>query len=400
MKYVSKARATRTGILFVNAPTLAPLGADTWIHIQIIRHLDRTRFDPVAACVTGTPDRPTPCYAALRAVSDVDVVPIDFGPELSTSRSRGRLRTIIETLPALPSFVRLARLVRRRRIAVIHTSDRPRDAALCVLLAKVTRARCIVHVHVGYGEWMSRILKWSLRRADALVAVSSFVAQTLVDSGHPPERIHVVLNAVDTARWTPGNGRDETRLEFGIGADTPVVLTVCRLFDAKGPRQLIEALPVLRAHFPDVRLLVVGGEMQPGFQKKLEDLARSCGLDENVVFTGRRRDVPRLMAAADVYAMPSQWEPFGLVFAEAMAMRLPVVALDNGGTPEVVAHGVTGLLSPLGDQQALVDNLSALLADPERRAYMGERGRARVLDRFPLDRMARDVERVYAELTA
>jgi glycosyltransferase involved in cell wall biosynthesis len=392
--------ARRMGILFVNGPTMPPLGADTWIHTQIIRHVDRTRFEPIAACVTGTQDSPTPCYEAIRAVTNLDVVPIDFGPELYAARDRSRLRTIVDTLPVLPSFVRLARVVRRRRVAIIHTSDRPRDAALCVLLAKITRTRCIVHVHVGYGEWMSRILKWSLRRADALVAVSSFVAQTLVDSGHRPERIHVVLNAIDTGRWNPGTGRDEIRREFGIGADAPVVLTVCRLFEAKGARQLIEALPAIRAHHPDVRLLIVGSEMQHGFKKELEDLARDLGLGDNVTFTGQRRDVPELMAAADVYAMPSQWEPFGLVFAEAMAMRLPVIALDNGGTPEVVTHGVTGLLSPLGDQQALASNLCTLLCDPERRAAMGDRGRARVVDHFPLTRMARDIEHVYTALAA
>ena len=81
-------------------------------------------------------------------------------------------------------------------------------------------------------------------------------------------------------------------------------------------------------------------------------------------------------------------------------MRLPVVALDNGGTPEVVAHGVTGLLSSMGDQKALTANLSALLADPARRACMGENGRAVVLARFNLARMAHDVEHVYEELTA
>jgi glycosyltransferase involved in cell wall biosynthesis len=397
---MGKAPGCRTGILFVNAPTLSPLGADTWIHAQIIRHVDRSRFDTIAACVTGPPDQPTPCYEALRTVSDLEVVPIDFGPELSASTGRGRLRTIIDTLPALTSFVRLARVVRRRRIDLIHTSDRPRDAALCVLLAKVTRARCIVHVHVGYGDWMSPLLKWSLRRADALIAISEFVATTLVDSGHRPERIHVVLNAIDTERWTPGSGREEVRHEFGIGPDAPIVLTVCRLFEEKGPRQLIEAMPAIRAEHPDARLLVVGSEMQRGYRGELEDLARDLGLNGNVIFTGQRRDVPQLMAAADVYAMPSHWEPFGLVFAEAMAMQLPVVALDSGGAPEVIANGVTGLLSPLGDQEALTANLSALLADPARRARMGERGRALVLDRFGLARMARDVERVYAELTA
>jgi glycosyltransferase involved in cell wall biosynthesis len=290
--------------------------------------------------------------------------------------------------------------VRRRRIAIIHTSDRPRDAAFCVLLARATRTRCIVHVHVGYGDWMSRMLKWSLRRADALVAVSAFVAETLVESGHDRARVHVALNSIDIDRWTPGVGRDDIRREFGIGRDAPVVVVVCRLFEGKGVRELVQAVPAMRDKCPDVRLVVVGREMQYGLLRQLEDLAASLGVDTNVMFVGQRSDVPRLMAAADIYAMPSQWEPFGLVFAEAMAMRLPVVALDNGGTPEVVEHGVTGLLSPLGDGDALVANLLALLTDPARRTDMGERGRARVLEHFGLARMACDVERVYDQLVA
>ncbi len=102
-----------------------------------------------------------------------------------------------------------------------------------------------------------------------------------------------------------------------------------------------------------------------------------------------------LMAAADVFAMPSVGEPFGLVYAEAMAMELPVVALDSGGTPEVVQHGTTGLLSAPGNLDALADNLSRLLADPDRRHRMGMNGRHRVETEFTSARMAADVAHVY-----
>jgi glycosyltransferase involved in cell wall biosynthesis len=393
---VNERQAQRTGVLFLNAPTLPPLGADTWVHIQIVRRLDRARFAPVVACAVGTPERPTRCYAALRAVSDVEVVPIDLGPELSAGRSR--LRTLVATLPALRSGARLVRLVRRRSIAFVHTSDRPRDAALAVVLGRLTRAHVVVHVHVGWGEWMNGLLKWSLRKADTLVAISEFVATTLVESGHDPARIRVVLNGIDTDRWVPGTGRDRIRDGLGIGPDAPVLLSVCRLFEGKGVRQLIEAMPALRDEYPDVRLLIVGGEMQPGFKAELESLVDRLGLGANVSFTGVRSDVDELMAACDVYVMPSQWEPFGLVFAEAMAMERPVVALDNGGTPEVVDHEVTGLLSPLGDHEALVTNLKTLLADPDRRREMGRRGRQVVLERFTLQRLADDVGDVYDQL--
>jgi glycosyltransferase involved in cell wall biosynthesis len=106
------------------------------------------------------------------------------------------------------------------------------------------------------------------------------------------------------------------------------------------------------------------------------------------------------MAAADLFAMPSLGEPFGLVYLEAMAMGLPVVALDSGGTPEVVEHGVTGLLSQPGDASQLTTNLLTLLADPERRKNMGDAGRRRVEAYFATPRMAADTSAVYQRLTS
>ena len=106
-----------------------------------------------------------------------------------------------------------------------------------------------------------------------------------------------------------------------------------------------------------------------------------------------------MMAAADIFAMPSLGEPFGLVFLEAMAMQLPVVALDSGGAPEVVDDGVTGLLVEPGDTDGLTRRLLALLEDPERRQQMGAAGRQRVEALFTTPRMAADTATVYRRLT-
>ena len=176
-----------------------------------------------------------------------------------------------------------------------------------------------------------------------------------------------------------------------------MLITVCRLFGAKGPEELIRALAIVHREQPDARLVVVGddGPMQGAYLRHLVNLVHEVGLDDHVVFTGRRTDVARLLAAADVYAMPSFDEPFGLVYLEAMAMALPVVALDNGGTPEVVEHGRSGLLSAPGDIEALAANVATLLREPELRERMGRYGRRRVEERFTIERMARDTAAVY-----
>ena len=136
------------------------------------------------------------------------------------------------------------------------------------------------------------------------------------------------------------------------------------------------------------------------YREELAELAHELDVAENVVFTGRRSDVARLMAAADIYAMPSLGDPMALVFLEAMAMRLPVVALDSGGAPEVIQHGTTGLLSEPGDIGGLTENLLALVRDPARREAMGAKGRRRVEACFTAPRMASDTAELYRSLVS
>jgi glycosyltransferase involved in cell wall biosynthesis len=158
----------------------------------------------------------------------------------------------------------------------------------------------------------------------------------------------------------------------------------------------------IRPEFPNLRLLIIGRDdlqaMRESFTAELKTLAAELGVTDNVIFTGQRSDMPTLIAASDVFALPSDLEPFGLVFAEAMAMKKPVVALANGGTLEVVDHGKSGLLSPAGDIPALADNLRRLLRDPALRAQMGEYGRQQVEARFTAERLGSDMARVYESL--
>ena len=123
------------------------------------------------------------------------------------------------------------------------------------------------------------------------------------------------------------------------------MLSVCRLLPQKGPEMLIRACAALRPQLPGLRLVIAGVEVDRSYRAVLASAIDELDVADMVTLAGWRDDVPRLMAAADIYAMPSTMEPFGLVFCEAMAMGLPVVALDDGGTPEVVVDGETGLLS-------------------------------------------------------
>jgi glycosyltransferase involved in cell wall biosynthesis len=369
------------------------------VHGDILQQLDRSRFKAYAACPVDR-SNPTPTLQLLDEIPDLEICPIDLGREVSGQCGWARLRNIASAVRAIAGLARLTSLIWRQGIAVVHSTDRPRDAFTCVLLSRITPARSLVHLHVAYAGWMSRMRKWSLKHADAVVTVSDFVKQTLVDSGHDPDKIYSVRNGIDVGGLARADRSGPLREELGIPAAAPVILTVCRLFPGKGPGDLIAALLGLVQDWPDVRLVIVGVEMERGYQAKLEQQARDSDVQPNVIFTGWRSDVADIMAASDVFAMPSLGEPLGLVYLEAMATGLPVVALTSGGAPEVVEDGWTGFLCAPGDMAMLESSLRALLCSPETRVAMGCRGRHQVEAHFTAERMARDIELLYEGITA
>jgi glycosyltransferase involved in cell wall biosynthesis len=392
-------RTSKTKVLFVNTPTLPPIGADTWIHTEIIRRLDRSAFEVHVACAPGPSAAPTPMYAAVADVPDTHLIAVDFGREQVNASGVRRYLERLGDLRLVPSLVKLAVYVRRHRIPIIHTVSRPRDAFACVVLAKATRTKCLIHMQLAYGEWMSRLLRWALGHADGLIAISEFVASTLVDSGHRPDRIHLVYNAVVFEDWKPVEDKAQLRRELGLPESSPVVVNVSRLYPEKGTALLLQAIAIVRRSLPDVRLLVVGRDVTGGeFQAQLDAIVAEEDLHDIVSFVGQRADVVRYMGAADVFAMPSFEEPFGIVYAEAMAMELPVIGLDNGGTREVVENGTSGLLSEPADVEALAQNLVEVLSNTALRQRLGAAGRERVEQRFTVDHLTDEMEAIYEKV--
>jgi glycosyltransferase involved in cell wall biosynthesis len=387
----------KTNVLFLHSQI--GFGADSAIHAHLMQYLDRERFVVHVACSRGDGSIPVPSIARIEKIPDIRLRPTHFAPGFHHRNLSTILRQLRATTAFPLDFMSLRNYVMRKRIRIIHGTDRPRDAVYAMSLARVTGAKAIVHVHVAWGEGYSAPAKWGVRRADAVFSISRFVTDTVVATGTPRERVHTVLNGIDPSKWDPRTEGGAVRREFGIPHDAALLVSVSRLFGAKGQKELLQALPRVRADVPNVWLLIVGAdavEVHGGsFTQELKVLARDLGVGDRVIFAGERSDIPQVMAACDVYSMPSFKEPFGLVFLEAMAMQRPVVALDNGGTPEVVEHGRSGLLAAPGDVEAIARNVVTLLRDPELRARMGEYGRARVLEYFNVQRMARDAEQAY-----
>jgi glycosyltransferase involved in cell wall biosynthesis len=178
------------------------------------------------------------------------------------------------------------------------------------------------------------------------------------------------------------------------------MIFACRqLFPRKGIRFLIEAAAALKPRFPDLKLVLAGD----GFERPaLARLAEGLGIARDVTFLGwvANSELPPYYRSAAVSVIPSLEEGFGIPAAEAMGCETPVVASDAGGLPEVVEHGVTGLIVPRGDSTALAEAIGSLLADPARRERMGRAGRERALRLFDWDRSAEQFEQIYASIGA
>jgi glycosyltransferase involved in cell wall biosynthesis len=157
-----------------------------------------------------------------------------------------------------------------------------------------------------------------------------------------------------------------------------MVAVVGRLDPNKHIGSLLAVLPPIVRDVPDLRVVICGRSVHvPGHDDELRQQASSLGLDEHVRFLGHYPDVPSILAAADVFCLPTEMEAFGLVFIEAMRAGLPVVAVRSGGVPEIVADGVTGLLSYPRDLAGLEANLRRVLVDRSGAQAMGIAGRER-----------------------
>jgi glycosyltransferase involved in cell wall biosynthesis len=369
-----------------------------------MRKLDRQHFRVHVAYPETDGVNKTHSSTMLEQIDDIVRRPTHFAPSF---RAHGRAFLTKGASAAGRSaldFAQLGRYVRRENIRIIHGTDRPRDAGYAVVLGRLTGAKSIVHVHVKWSEIYTPVAKWSVRNADAVFGISRYVTGTVLQMGTPSHRVHTILNSIDPSKWDPSTDGKPVREEFGIPATAPLLVSVSRLFSWKGQRELLRALALVCAERPDTRLLIVGAdehEVHGGsFTEELKILARELGIASNVTFTGSRSDIPSILAACDVFTMPSFEEPFGLVFLEAMAMRRPVAALNNGGTPEVVEHGQSGLLSDPWNVPALAANILTLISDAELRARMGAYGRSRVIEYFNSERMAADAARAYDAILA
>jgi glycosyltransferase involved in cell wall biosynthesis len=304
------------------------------------------------------------------------------------------------------AVARYRRIIRENGVNIVHTHTRRADVAAGVAgrdgrTATITTHHGQINLDGTTFEFKNdlpaRVYDYILRKFFTVnVAVSEEIAHELYDNcGVPAERIRRIPNGIDPEPFLSEFDADAVRTSLGFSSDD-VIVTLVGSVDRKGHRELTEAAAALRLEFPNVRYLYVGEG--PREDEVTEQVSR-LGLDGIVRLTGFRGDVPAVLAASDVFCLPSYSEGLSISIMEAMAAGLPVAASRMGGNPELVIDGETGFIFEPFDSGDLADKLAELLKDGGTRRGMGEAGRRRVLSEFTHDDMVRRYCDLYKEVT-
>jgi glycosyltransferase involved in cell wall biosynthesis len=319
--------------------------------VGVLLHPDHPRLTPFASLAGGA-------FA-------VEAFPAELttGPSLRLTRYlRRRLRDleprVVHVLELWPQALVASRLAGVSRLLMTHhTPELPR------------------HDNLAGRLWLQ--LGW-LSRPTVIYTSES-------DRTHTRLRLPstVIELGIDLARFAPSGSRVKDCRRVG---------SVGRLVEQKGHRWLIEAAPMVLARHSDVQFVIVG---DGPLRSELESLARELGVDDRIVFTGTRDDVPELLASFDVYVQPSLFEGLCLAVVEAQAVGVPVIATPVGGMRETVEPGVTGLRCALRDARSLADGIVRLLDDPGQRERLAAEARRRVLSRFSEERMVQRTLELY-----
>jgi glycosyltransferase involved in cell wall biosynthesis len=238
------------------------------------------------------------------------------------------------------------------------------------------------------------------RFADKIIVISDHLKRFFVEIERlDPRKMTRIYYGLDVA-WVESQSSKTARPisiqeELGIPSDIPLAGIIARLNPQKGHTYLVTAFAKVVESLPEARLLIVGdGNLIGGLERQTRELR----ITRRVTFTGWRDDIPRIMAALNLLILPSLWEGFGLVLLEAMMMGKPIVASRVSAIPEIVVDGVTGLLVPPRDPEALAEAILALLQDKEQAEAMGQAGRERVEGYFSVERMVQQTEALYEAL--
>ncbi len=290
-------------------------------------------------------------------------------------------------------------LIKKKNIKIVRTHQYHANL-YGRLAAFFARVPCIVaSVHNVYTidrKLHRRIINRFLARlTDRIVAVSETVKKDILKyDGLHENKVIVIHNGIDTARFSDIDGK-AIRSEFNIPCDVPVIGTIGRLTLQKGIKYLIKATSVIKKRFPRITLFIVG---DGPIREELQHYAKTFGLNRHAIFTGFRRDVSSLLAAMDIFVLPSLWEGLPNALLEAMASGKPIITTDIPPIREVINSENVGILIPPKDSTALALSIESLLVNKTFAVSLGNNAKNRAYSNFNIETTVKKYTELFKEI--
>lgn len=298
---------------------------------------------------------------------------------------------------------RLIRVIREIRPDVIH-AFLPLVTFMGAFAGRLNGVRLVITSRRALGTHQKRfpiLLPFDLV-ADLLSHVVTVNSRAVLEDALCRDHVKyskmvLIYNGIDPAPFQAARAnRKMTRATLGLKPCEKSIIVIANFISYKGHLDFIKSARLVIDQIPTAKFLLIGEDR--GMQMEIRDRIAKIGISRNVLFAGRRFDIPDLLAASDISVLPSHEEGFSNVILESMAAGLPVIATRVGGNPEAVLDGVTGWLVPPRDPLTMAQKMIDLLHDPEKASAWGERGRQRVVKHFGIDMMVKRHLRLYDRL--
>ncbi len=299
----------------------------------------------------------------------------------------------------------ISKIINRNNINLLHTHDARSDVT-GLLISRMHGIPIVSFAH-GWLNWVSAFSKERLYAylealtvslSNGIVVASRHMERDLMEKRIPSEKIKYIPYGIDTSKFNVNHKGNHIREEFNIRPYSPLIGTVGRFHPWKGQKYFIEAAKVVSEKYPEARFLIVGDvafDEHKQYRQELLDITQALNLEDKVIFTGSRKDIPQIMNAIDLFVLPSLREPFGIVIIEAQACGKPAIGTLVGGIPEAMKEGDTGILVKPGDSEGLARAILSLLSNRKKMQMMGAAGRKRVEELFSTERMIEKTEQLY-----
>jgi len=300
-------------------------------------------------------------------------------------------------------IIKLSQLINKQKFNIIHTQA-SKDLWLIVPSLKIlwTNVPLIFTKQVGsYIIKKDMFHRFLYKRITYALAISSVIKNNLLETTPLAEdKIKLLHNGVDMKKFNPAYYDSSIiRKEFRIKNNELIIGMLARFSWGKGHEEFLYAAKILKSKYENLKFMIVGqasrGENE--YADKIKKLTKDYHLENDVIFTGFRKDIPQVLAAMDIFAFPSHSEAFGIALVEAMAMGKPNVCSNSDGVLDIVINGTTGLLFQKQDGKDLADKLEILINTPGKRKEFSFAARKRAVNNFDLEVLTDKVIEIYKE---